>query len=258
MRFVRIACLCLFSAAPLLADDLTIVSKHTRGDGGPTTGTSYYTSEKMRMSTSDGNDMVADYQSGTIMMIDNKKKEYSIMTRQEMEAMAAQMQSKMKEMDAGMASLPPAVREKMAAMTGGAGGPMGEVTVTKGSGTRTIAGYTCQNWNVTMGEGMHQESCVPTDLQFPAGMFEAQKSFYQSMAGAAGPMGKFMTSAMEKFKEMKGFPLATNTTMKIMGKSIDSSTEVTEIKKGAVPSTVFDVPAGYKKVDSPMAKMGKS
>jgi hypothetical protein len=53
---------------------------------------------------------------------------------------------------------------------------------------------------------------------------------------------------------MKGFPVATTTTMSIMGKNTVTTSEVTEIRREAIPDSVFAVPADYKKIDSPMAK----
>ena len=57
-----------------------------------------------------------------------------------------------------------------------------------------------------------------------------------------------------KMKEMRGYPLAASTSMTIMGRSSSSSSEVVEVKKGAIPASAWEVPAGYKKVDNPMLK----
>jgi hypothetical protein len=42
-----------------------------------------------------------------------------------------------------------------------------------------------------------------------------------------------------------------------MGRSTTNSQEVTEIKKGPIPATAWQIPAGYRQVESPMAKMTK-
>jgi hypothetical protein len=55
-------------------------------------------------------------------------------------------------------------------------------------------------------------------------------------------------------KEMRGYPLAVSSSMSIMGRSSSSSSEVVEVKKGAIPASAWEVPAGYKKVDNPMLK----
>ena len=94
---------------------------------------------------------IVEYGPGKITAIDHKKKEYSETTLAEMEAAmkeaAAKMEAASAQMKEQMANMPPAVREKMEKMMGGAAGA---VTVTKG-GTRQVAGYTCQDYVVADG-----------------------------------------------------------------------------------------------------------
>lgn len=246
--------LILIAALPCGAEDLTIVSQRTRGDAPPTTQTTYLTSARMRMGNPDGNDSIVDYATGDITVIDNKKKEYFVMTRADMEAMAAQMKDMQAQMQTRMQNMPPEVREKMA---GAMGGMADAVKVEKGTGGRTVAGYACENWIVSIGNISRQETCVTTQLQFPAAAFDGMKAMAERMRGAGGPMGGGMTALWDKFKEMKGFPVASTATTTVMGHTETTKTEVTEVKKGAVPDSVFQVPAGYKKVDSPMSKMGR-
>jgi hypothetical protein len=44
----------------------------------------------------------------------------------------------------------------------------------------------------------------------------------------------------------------------MMGRGSDTSKEAVEVKRGPIPADAFAVPAGYKKVDSPMLKMGQA
>jgi hypothetical protein len=44
----------------------------------------------------------------------------------------------------------------------------------------------------------------------------------------------------------------------LMGKTSVTSTEVTEIRSGSIPASAWVLPAGYKKVDSPMLKIPRS
>jgi hypothetical protein len=239
-----------FSVAAF-AEDLTIVSKVTSGDKPAETRTSWISSDHMRVQNPDGGEFMADYASGNITMIDGRKKEYFVMTRQEMEAASAQMQAQMKEMEAKMQSLPPEIREKMA---GAMGGFAQAVDVKKGTGGRTVAGYACENWIVSMGTMVRNEQCITTELAFPTPAYDAMKSLSAGF-GASNPMAKAMGPMMEKFKEMKGFPVYSSSTTSILGKTTTTVTEVAEVKKGPIPASTWEVPAGYKKVDSPMAKM---
>ena len=253
------ACAAALLAAPALAEDLTLVFK-TTGSGGAGTSTSYYSSEKMRTGDAD-NETIVEYGPGKIISIDHKKKEYSEITLAEMEAAmkaaAAKMDEANAQMKEQMANMPPAVREKMEKMMGGVAGA---VSVTKG-GTRQVAGYTCQDYAVAMGESMTTKICATTALQVPAPNVDYKK--FSSFAGSASamannPMFKSMGKMAEEMKKIEGFSIAESTSMKMMGKSMDSSKEAVEIKKGPIPASAFDVAEiakGYKKVAHPVTKM---
>lgn len=247
------------SAPVASAEDLTLVFKATNKDGS-STATSYYSSEKMRSGDAE-RETIIEYAAGKITSIDHKKKEYSEITLAEMEAAMKQAQAKMdeasKQMEQQMANMPPAVKEKMQAMMGGAAGA---VTVTKGA-TRQVAGYSCQDYTIAMGQTMTTKLCATTALSFPAPNVDYKK--FTSFATSAGamaqnPMFKGMSKVADEMKKIEGITIAESTSLKMMGRSIDTSREATEIKKGPIPASAFDVAAiapGYKKVPNPLTKM---
>ena len=228
-------------AASASAEDLTITMKSTDG----ATATHYFTRDRIRMN-SGTTDTMMDFASGKITMIDNKKKEYSEMTIDEIDAA---MKSMAAQMEQAMANVPPQMREKMAGMMGGAAA---EVTVTKGA-TRTIAGFPCQTYTITMGASMTQESCNSTALTPP---FDPAN--FQKLSRISIPMMQGMDKMFKKMAEIQGIALMNHTTMSMMGRKNETGMEATEVKKGAIPADVFATPSGYKLVESPMKKMGKS
>ena len=258
-RMLAAAAVASLLAVPAFAEDLTLVFK-TTGSGSAGPSTSYYSSEKMRTGDAD-NETIVEYGPGKIISIDHKKKEYSEITLAEMEAAmkaaAAKMDEANAQMKEQMASMPPAVREKMEKMMGGVAGA---VTVTKG-GTRQVAGYTCQDYAVAMGESMTTRICATTALQVPAPNVDYKR--FSSFAGSASamannPMFKSMGKMAEEMKKIEGLSIAESTSLKMMGKSMDSSKEAVEIKKGPIPASAFDVAEiakGYKKVAHPVTKM---
>ena len=227
------------------ADDLTIVFK----DGKGALQTQYFTANRMRHNMGD-HDSIMDFATGTITSIDNKKKEYSQVTLEQMEAAMKQASAQMEQ---AMAKVPPEMREKMEQMMGGA---TGVITVTKG-GTKKVAGYDTQQYTITMGENMKHDVWNTTALQFPFDptQFRKMSGFSGPMAG--GPMMKSTAKLAEKMKEVQGFTLAETTSVKVMGHGTDTSKEAVEVKKGPIPAETFAFPAGYKKVESPMLKMGQ-
>ena len=255
------ACAAALLAAPALAEDLTLVFK-TTGQGSSGTSTQYYSSEKMR--TTDGDsDTIIEYAPGRIVSIDHKKKEYSEITLAEMEAAmkeaAAKMEQANAQMQQQMANMPPEMRQKMEQVMGGIAS---SVTVTKG-GTRQVAGYSCQDYTMAMGQMMTTKVCATTALQAPAPNVDYKKFASFAGAGAAmasNPMFKGMGKMVDEMKKIEGLTISESTSVKVMGRSTDSSKEATEIKKGPIPASAFDVAGltkGYKKVAHPVTKMGK-
>jgi len=131
------------------------------------------------------------------------------------------------------------------------------VIVKKMGTTRKVAGYNCDNWTITLGQFSKTEQCVTTELPVPAQSWDAYRGFAEGMRGmmaSMGPMAKGMAEIAEKMKEMRGYPLASATSASFMGRSSSSSSEVVEVKKGPIPASAWEVPAGYRKVDNPMLK----
>jgi len=261
VRLVAVAGTAFLCALPVVAEDLTIVYK-TTGQGGPGTSTSYFSAEGMRTSDAD-RDTIIEYGPGRIISIDHKKKEYSEITLAEMEAAmkaaSAKMEQASAQMQEQMKNMPPAMREKMEQMMGGGSG---SITVTKGA-VRKVAGYDCQDYDIKMSTMMDMVVCATTAIAPPAPNVDPSK--YAAFAGpaaalAANPMFKGMAKLAEEMRKIQGFTLADSTSLKVMGRSFDSTKEATEVKKGPIPASAFDVAAiakGYKKVENPMVKMAK-
>lgn len=223
----------VLSAAGAGAEDLTIVSKVTVGKGAGRPSTQYISSGKVK--TSDGErDTIMEFATGRMLMVDHKKKEY-------FETSQAEMAQFLSQLDAQLQGNP--MMEKIL-------GKVGEVTVQKGTGGRKIAGYDTERYTLTMGENLTYDLWVAPALPAPQQYFEASKAPYAMM----GPMGKRFEKIFDEMKKIKGFPLATSIDSKMMMFKQQVLTEATEVKKGPIPASAFEVPAGYKKKQSPFAK----
>ncbi len=221
-------------AAPIAAEDLTIVSSVTTGKGAPTTATQYVAADKMR--TSDGRmDTIFDVTSGRMVHVDHKKKTYWETTLQELRAQFEELEKALGEGNPVMAMI---------------GGGATEVEVSKGSGSRTIAGYTCDQYLLTIGKKLRFEIWAARGLEVPPAYYDASKLAYAAM----GPMGARFDKLYEEMKKIAGLPLASKLDSKFMGFKIRTSSEATEVRKGPIPAGTFDPPAGYKKTKSPYKK----
>lgn len=235
----RIAVLAVAVVLPALAgaDELTVVSRVTVNGKAPSTSTQYIGTQKIR--SSDGeHDTIMDVAGGRFTVIDHKKKEYFEFTREEM---AAAMQKLEQQMSGPMAGM-------LDKMMGGKAGP---VTVQKGAG-RKVAGYDCTDYTYTLGENMKYEVCTTQAVQLPDQLYyyDALKGPYAMM----GPMGKRFEQVFDEMKKVKGFPIAMNSTVNLMAFKAQIQSEATEVKKGPIPASAFEVPAGYQKKDSPFKK----
>jgi hypothetical protein len=222
------------------AQDLTITFKSS--DGG--TSSNYYTKDRIRTS-SGRTDTILEFATGKIISVDHQKKEYSEITFAEMDSM---MKAQTERMEQAMANVPANMREQMQKMMGGG---TADVTVTKG-GTKTIAGYSCQEYTVTMGPNLTTELCNTTALTPPFDPANASK-----LSRVSVPMMKGSEKVAQKLAEVQGLSLSHRTSTNVMGHKSDSSMEATEVKKGSIPADVFAIPAGYKQVESPMKAMGR-
>jgi hypothetical protein len=217
---------------PLAAEDLTIVSKVTTG-GRSGTSTQYMTSTKSR--TTDGQtDSIMDYPTGTMTVIDHRTKTYWEATIQEMSAYMDKLEKDMK----GNPML-----ENMF------GGP-DDVSVEKGKGSRKVAGYDCDEYTMRMGESFVFDLCAARDLQPPPQYYEGRKL----SSAAMGPMGKRFAKMFEEMKKIKGYPLALDMDMNMGMSKMKTTSEATEVKKGSIPASTFEIPSGYEKKASPFKR----
>jgi outer membrane lipoprotein-sorting protein len=106
-----------------------------------------------------------------------------------------------------------------------------DVVVTKGDETKTVLGYECQEYNVTV----NKDGVVVNMDVFTTDKISAM-SQQTNMVGA----------------EIEGFPMFMTLTMSQMGMNMTITHEVTEINQESVSDDKFDMtpPEGYEKTDN--------
>ena len=219
-------------APALAAEDLTVISKVTVGDHSGTS-TQYMTSTKSR-STDGQSDSIIDFPTGRLTFIDHKTKTYWETTLEEMAAYMDKLEKDMKG------------NPMLASMFGGSD----DVSVTKGKGSRKIAGYDCDEYTMKMGESFEFDVCAAKGLQPPPQYYEGRKLSYAAM----GPMGKRFGKMFDEMKKVKGYPIALDMDVDMGMTKMSTTSEATEVKKGPIPASTFDIPTGYKKKPSPFTR----
>jgi hypothetical protein len=221
------------AALPARAEDLTIVKNVTAGKDKVVAATDYVSAERVRTSSGDS-DTIVEHSTGKMTAIDHRKKQYY-------ETSLAEMAAFFQRMDQQMEGSP---------LGGLLGAAAGSVRVEKGTGSRKVAGHDCDPYVLSLGEAMKFDVCAARELKMSERYFDAMKSPYAGM----GPAGKNFEKMFEEMKKIKGYPLSVAMNAKMMMFKINTLSEATEVKKGPIPASAWEVPAGYKKVKSPFAK----
>jgi len=230
-----------------MADELTVTSKVTTNGQPGGTQTSYISSDHIRHSESKGNDVIIDLKNGTMTNIDGKKKTYFVMTKQDMQTVQAAMAARMND---------PKMKQAMAMMQGMSSSMASDTEVKKTGVTRKVAGYACEEWLINMGGMVSMTECVTNDLKYPVQSWAALADFQESMRKSMsfGPSAKSSADYAEKMKSIKGFPVASTSTVDAGITKITTATEVTNVSRTPIASSTWDVPAGFTKVENPMLK----
>jgi hypothetical protein len=209
----------------------------TTANGRTTTSTHYFSGNASKAVTGTGADTIVRFDQQKIISIDNQKKTYSEMTFQEMQAMMDQIGKGM-----GDAAADPEAMAAIKKMMGGGNDTPLKVTM-QGPGD-PIAGYATEKYLVT--GPMDIQIWAAPDLKVPAAYYDSMKIRLPS--NPIMDLGKMY----DAFKQVNGWPVKYVMTIKMMGRSMVTTNEVTSVQKGAIPPATFDVPAGYQKVAEKM------
>jgi len=236
------------AALPAFADDITLTSKAMH-DGKATTSVAYMSKDHARIAHGDGKETILDATTGQMTAIDHAKKTYYVTTREDMDKFAAKMQEKMNSPEMKKAQ---EAMKNQPAMAG-----MFEVDVKDTGVSRRVAGYSCEVWTFSVGNMSTTEECLTNDLQFPMQLWEMYRKNSDSMKNmmsSMGPMASSLTRMQEKMKKMKGYPIASKTTVDVMGHKTVVESELIDVKRGPIPASTWAIPAGYTRVENPMMK----
>src|SRR5258708_2890731 len=230
------------------AEDLTVVSNVTTNGKPGGIDTNYIAGDHIRHSQSQGTDVIIDLKTGTMTSINEKKKNYFVITKQDLEEMQAKMAERMND---------PKMKQAMAMMQG-LGSSMASSTEVKKTGvTRKVAGYACEEWLISMGGMMAMTESVTNDLKYPVQSWSAMADFNESMRktmSGFGPSVKAGADYAEKMKSIKGFPVATSSTVDAGVMKTTTTSEVTEASRDPIPASTWQVPQGFTQVENPMLK----
>jgi len=251
--------LCFFVTSTYAANGLVISVKSTKG-GATSTDQIQIDANHMRTQMARGgsveNTMVFDGVKQSMYIIDDSKKTYSEITKEDLDRIAAQMQSM-------MASIPPEQRAQIEAMMrGGRGGrgmpgmPTAAAKPTfKKTGTDKVGKWTCDKYEGYEGEKKTSEVCTVPSSAFGLtdSDFAVTKQFAKFFSGIMPQMSSqvFSLGSLED-RGFVGVPVRTISYG--ADGSVQGTTEVSDISHQNIPDSTFALPAGYQKQDMPMGR----
>jgi hypothetical protein len=148
------------------------------------------------------------------------------------------------------------MKQAMAMMQGMTSSMASATEVKKTGVTRKVAGYMCEEWLINMGGMVSMTECVTNDFKYPVQSWAALADFQASMRKSMsfGPSAKSSSDYAEKMKSIKGFPVASTSSVDAGIMKITTATEVTQVIRTPIPDSTWDVPAGFTKVENPMLR----
>jgi hypothetical protein len=209
------------SAFKLCAQDFTIRMKMDDG----AEGTTYYVSPiAVRRTTPGANDVIERMDRGTMIYLDHRGKTYK-------EGPVAQAKEAMAK---GMTEMKDPQTMALLHQMGLDDPPQ----LTKIGPAENIAGYPTEKYSLKTGMAQG-ELWITQALQFPTAYYRD----FNLLSGVAGPFGD-----AGKIAEVHGVVLKRRMTMTLGRGAKPTSETAVSVEKGAIPASMFEPPAGYRKV----------
>jgi len=121
------------------------------------------------------------------------------------------------------------------------------ITVTPTGQTKTISQWKCSEYDVSMTMMMmpvKMKVYASTDVPFDIDSY--MQKMYSNVLKA---QLRLDDASLQEMLKIKGFWIASETSVEMMGAKSRSTTEVVDISKKAPTTDVYSVPAGYKKTE---------
>lgn len=245
--------LCLTLAAALLIGlaparaDVTVRMKH---NDKPQT---LYVAPHAFQTTTEGGTMIFRGDRKLLWMVDAEEKKYTELTEADAKAMGAKLGDAMAQLQEALKNAPPAQRAMVEKMMKGqmAGMAPKERTVKATGETKTINGFPCSGYMISISDGSSTEvwAADPKAVHLDPKDLSVWKDFGEFM--------KAMLPGVDQFKDLikdyenpgkdqvPGFPVLS-IQRDGSGKELWRS-ELVGVDEGPIPAEKFEIPAGFKK-----------
>jgi len=199
----------------------------------------------------DGSYMI--FKEDGIYHVNPTDRSYRVMDKAAMDQMAAKMNDAMAKMKTQMANMPPerrAMMEKMMnQMNGqGAGAKQAVYDAVDLGKSETSFGRSCRIWNETRNGELQAQYCVAPKGSLPGGeefaaFAKRMSSYMEQMRGPMRAGSNLMQQQIAVLEKINGLPIITR---HFSGGKLDSNETVVKTwESRSIPSSQFEVPAGF-------------
>jgi len=213
---------------------------------------SYFQGNKVKTVEENGNYSIVDLATGTMTMVNPKKKEYSVTS---LESMIKQMQSGMDKLKAHLKGLSPEQRAMMEKMMGISQGPSSKLVLKKLGDGKKIAGFDATHYVITQNGKKVGEYWVSKALRDKMLKEIDQKKiekFEKAMNNISSQLNVFGNSSLTQLMDMEQRLQKEGEVVKQIHYPNNmnrqgSIQEVVSVKEERIPASAFEVPKDYKK-----------
>jgi hypothetical protein len=129
-----------------------------------------------------------------------------------------------------------------------------KMTIKETNETRKINNWNCRKYEQKLETVMGPTNTViwaTQDIKVDQAQFSKYRALTMSMSSQAGLKDSF-EKAKKELAKIKGIAVLTTTSTNVMGSPIRTTIELLEYNEGKAPAGILDIPAGYKKMSSPV------
>jgi hypothetical protein len=204
------------------------------------------------------NAMIMDPGAHKMIILFPAKKSYSEISQAQMQQAQEQMKAMQAQMAERMKSMPPEQRKMMEQMMAKNGAALGGTASPKLKYTalgekKKVAGFPCEMYSVSFGDRVVAHNCFAlwgSNVLTKADVEQLKKLAMEmkDMFGSTGNAPAF------DWSQVPGVPVE-ETHFGPDGKTVAWVNTLKSVNHGAVPASLFEIPASYTKQESPMGQM---
>jgi hypothetical protein len=217
-----------------------------------------------KMYVQDGNGRFVDAEGhatlikgGTFYIIDDTDKSYVAVDKATLEQLAKKISAAMEQMKEQLAQMPPEQRAQMEQMIPGMsdGGKKWSVEYLDTGKSDKVDERSCRLWDIKREGRLDDQICVVPYAALPGkenfqAVFANFAKIYEEMAKSVPMLSGMMSNEFSAQAKVNGFPVRSR------GYENDQLADVEQVMKvwreEAIPASMFEIPAGYKKKQMPI------